>query len=149
MLFFILFFLHKICFFLLLQIKFYCLSFKDQFKYQYYRLLKPDFSALAELVIFPLHFHNILLKYLLYDNKHIILGLMYKFILLSTLIQNGSSLRISNYYLYIPSAYHNDTISLQINLFNGVEVFRKYTHLLINLITEYYLSSYFSGTISQ
>ena len=74
------------------------------------------------------------------------LGLMCIFILLSTLIQNGSSLRISNYYLYIPNAYHSDTVSLQIN---GVEVFSKYTHLLINLITEYYLSSYFSGTISQ
>lgn len=70
---------------------------------------------------------------------------MYLFILLSTLIQNGSSLSISNYYLYIPNEY----LSRLTYLFNGVEVFRNYTHLLINLITEYYLSSYFSGTISQ
>ena len=143
--FFILFFLHKVCFFLLLLIKFCCLSFKDQFKYQYYLLLNPDFSTLAELVILPLHFHNILLKYSLWDNKHTILGLMYLFILLSTLIQNESSLSISNYYLYIPNEY----LSRLTYLFNGVEVFRNYTHLLINLITEYYLSSYFSGTISQ
>ena len=65
---FILFFLPKVCFFLLLLMKFYCSSFKDQFRY--YLLLKPNFSPLEEFIVLPLHFHSILLKYSLYDNKH-------------------------------------------------------------------------------